>query len=115
MKFAITRWKLTPLKYGRFVIAPLLSFAAFVPRVNATKFATVPGASFSYNCAVIFPIDVLIIQYSPGGRSGSGSAAGAAFLAAGAVVVAAFLAGAGGGGVCANAPIVSNKRVASGF
>src|SRR5436190_14082663 len=107
-----------PLKYGRLVIAPLLSFAAFRPRVSATKFATVPGASFSYNCAVILPIEVFRIQYSPGGRSGSGSsffaAAGAAFLA-GAAPVSAFLAGAGGGGVCANAPIVNNKRVARGF
>ena len=89
-------------------MAPALSFAALVPRVSATKLATVPGASFSNNCAVMVPIDVLMIQYSPGGRSGVGSAffagAGAAFLAAGAV-----------GAVWANAPAVINKRIDSRF
>src|SRR5260370_14375481 len=88
-------------------MAPALSFAALVPRVNATKLATVPGASFSNNCAVIVPIDVLMIQYSPGGRSGVGSSffagAGAAFLA-GAVVA-----------VRVHAPAVTNKRIVSRF
>ena len=43
-------------------MAPALSLAALVPRVRATKLATVPGASFSNNCAVMVPIEVLMIQ-----------------------------------------------------
>src|ERR1039457_7666804 len=94
-------------------MAPVLSLAALVPRVRATKLATAPGASFSNNCAVMVPIEVLMIQKSPGGRSGVGSSflAGVVVFAG---VVAAFLAGAGGA-VWANAPIVIIKRKDSRF
>src|SRR5664279_1981952 len=91
-----------------------LSLEALVPRVKATKLATVPGVSFSNNCAVMVPIEVLRIQYSPSGRGGEG---GSSFFAGAAVfagAVAAFLAGAGGV-VWAKAPTVISKRKDSRF
>src|SRR5437016_13083682 len=100
-----------PLKSGFFnMVLVFGSIHALVPRARATKFATVRGVSFSRSVAVMTPIEVVKIAYSPGSRAGAVAAAGAApgaFLgAAGAVL---------GGGTCAQAPTPINKRTDSRF
>ena len=52
-----------------------------VPRAKPMKFATVAGVSFSNNCAVIDPIEVLMVAYRPGSSLDVSSVLGAGVCA----------------------------------
>src|SRR5438105_4502259 len=67
MNCGITRWKMMFAKSGRSVaLRALGSSHGLVPRASPMKFATVAGVSFSSSSAVMDPMEVLMVAYSPG-------------------------------------------------